>query len=138
MPSCDAQVPHAGGRDFESTNNHGHHDSIWFLYFVNAMQSSILSNLLPYATSEWETHSLLNVIYVVASAMSAAIYVPLSKILDVWGRAEGFAVMTTFATIGMIMMAASHNLPTFCAAYVRKSLILGPYGSSLQQGMVWR
>lgn len=82
------------------------------------MQSSILSNLLPYATSEWETHSLLNVIYVVASAMSAAIYVPLSKILDVWGRAEGFAVMTTFATIGMIMMAASHNLPTFCAAYV--------------------
>lgn len=83
------------------------------------MQSSILSNLLPYATSEWETHSLLNVIYVVASAMSAAVYVPLSKILDVWGRAEGFAVMTIFATIGMIMMAASHNLPTFCAAYVR-------------------
>ncbi|KAH8787946.1 major facilitator superfamily domain-containing protein [Diaporthe sp. PMI_573] len=92
--------------------------NIWFLYFVNAMQSSILSNLLPYATSEWEQHSLLNVIYVVASAMAAAIYVPLSKILDVWGRAEGFAVMTVFATIGMIMMAASHNLPTFCAAYV--------------------
>lgn len=82
------------------------------------MQSSILSNLLPYATSKWETHSLLNVIYVVANAMSAAVYVPLSKILDVWGRAEGFAVMTTFATIGMIMMAASQNLPTFCAAYV--------------------
>lgn len=82
------------------------------------MQSSILSNLLPYASSEWDNHSLLNVIYVVANAMSAAIYVPLSKILDVWGRAEGFAVMTLFATIGMIMMAASHNLPTFCAAYV--------------------
>ncbi|KKY39023.1 putative mfs siderophore iron [Diaporthe ampelina] len=99
--------------------------NIWFLYFVNAMQSSILSNLLPFATSEWETHSLLNVIYVVASAMSAAIYVPLSKILDVWGRAEGFAVMTTFATIGMIMMAASHNLPTFCAAYVFYSIGFG-------------
>ncbi|KAL1856308.1 hypothetical protein Daus18300_010793 [Diaporthe australafricana] len=99
--------------------------NIWFLYFVNAMQSSILSNLLPYATSAWETHSLLNVIYVVANAMTAAIYVPLSKILDVWGRAEGFAVMTTFATLGMIMMAASHNLPTFCAAYVFYSIGFG-------------
>lgn len=83
------------------------------------MQSSILSNLVPYAASEWETHSLVNVIYVVANAMSAAVYVPLSKIVDVWGRAEGFAFMTTVATIGMIMMAASHNLATFCAAYVR-------------------
>ncbi|KAJ0120633.1 hypothetical protein N8I77_005049 [Diaporthe amygdali] len=99
--------------------------NIWFLYFVNAMQSSILSNLLPYATSSWETHSLLNVIYVVASAMSAATYVPLSKVLDVWGRAEGFAVMTTFATLGMVMMAASHNLPTFCAAYVFYSIGFG-------------
>lgn len=92
--------------------------SIFLLYFVNAMQSTILSNLIPFATSAWETHSLLNVIYVVADAMSAAVYVPLSKILDVWGRAEGFAIMTVFATLGLILMAASENLPTFCAAYV--------------------
>lgn len=87
------------------------------------MQSSILSNLLPYATSAWESHSLLNVIYVVADAFAAAIYVPLAKIMDVWGRAEGFAIMTSFATLGLIMMAASHNLPTFCAAYVSISLL---------------
>ncbi|KAF3765443.1 putative MFS siderophore iron transporter [Cryphonectria parasitica EP155] len=92
--------------------------NIFLLYFVNAMQSTILGNLLPYATSAWDTHSLLNVIYVVADAMSAAIYVPLSKILDVWGRAEGFALMTVFATLGLILMAASENLATFCAAYV--------------------
>lgn len=94
-------------------------NSIWFLYLVNAFQSSILSSLLPFAVSEWETHSLLNVIYVVADAFAAAIYIPLAKILDVWGRAEGFAIMTVFATLGLVMMAASHNLATFCAAYVR-------------------
>ena len=82
------------------------------------MQSSILSNLLPYATSKWETHSLLNVIYVVANAMSAAVYVPLSKILDVWGRAEGYILMVGFATLGVILMATSRNLATFCAAQV--------------------
>lgn len=98
-------------------------NSIWLLYFVNAFQSSILYNLLPYVTSEFESHSLLNVIYIVANAMSAATYIPLSKILDVWGRAQGFLIMATFATLGLILMATCHNLPTFCAAYVRLSAL---------------
>ena len=93
--------------------------SIWLLYFVNAFQSSLFSNLLPFVTSDFESHSLLNVIYIVADAMTAAIYIPLSKVLDVWGRAEGFLVMSFSATLGLILMAVSHNLPTFCAAYVR-------------------
>ena len=38
--------------------------------------------------------------------------------LDVWGRAEGFLVMVCFATLGLILMAVSHNLATFCAAQV--------------------
>ncbi|GLA30902.1 siderophore iron transporter mirB [Aspergillus phoenicis ATCC 13157] len=92
--------------------------NIWLLYFVNAFQSSILYNLLPYVTSSWESHSLLNVIYVVADCMSAAVYIPLAKIMDVTGRAEGFLTMAVFATLGLILMATCHNLPTFCAAYV--------------------
>lgn len=93
--------------------------SIWLLYFVNAFQSSILSNLLPYATSDFESHSLLNVIFVVAASMSAATYIPLSKILDVFGRAEGFLFMAVLATLGLILMACSYGIATFCAAYVR-------------------
>lgn len=92
--------------------------SIWLLYFVNAFQSSILSNLLPYVTSDFETHSLLNTIYIVADSITAACYVPLSKILDVWGRAEGFLLMTVSATLGLVLMAVCRDLPTFCAAYV--------------------
>ncbi|KUI54749.1 Siderophore iron transporter mirB [Cytospora mali] len=99
--------------------------NIWLLYFVNAMQSSILSNLLPFVTSAFESHSLLNVIYIVADAMSAAMYVPLSKVMDVWGRAQGFAFMTFIATLGLILMAACNNLPTFCAAYVFYSIGFG-------------
>ncbi|RDW68739.1 uncharacterized protein DSM5745_08499 [Aspergillus mulundensis] len=92
--------------------------NIWALYFVNAFQSSIISNLLPYVTSDFEAHSLLTTIYVVADCFSAAVFIPLSKILDVWGRAEGFLFMTVCATLGMVIMAACHNLPTFCAGYV--------------------
>lgn len=108
--------------------------NIWLLYFVNAFQvrrsnsgsadlanaskSSILSNLLPYVTSDYDTHSLLNVIYIVADAMTAAVYIPLSKVLDVWGRAEGFLIMTVFATLGLVLMATCSGLAHFCAAYV--------------------
>ena len=92
--------------------------SIWFLYFVNAFQSSILSNLLPYVTSDFEGHSQLNLIYIVADSMSAAVFISLAKVMDVWGRAEGFAIMAGFATLGLIMMATCNGLATFCAAYV--------------------
>jgi hypothetical protein len=92
--------------------------SIWCLYLVKAFQDSILYSLVPFVTSEWESHSELNVIYIVADAMTAAMYIPLSKVLDLWGRPTGFLTMTCFAILGMVMMAACKNLETFCAAYV--------------------
>lgn len=91
---------------------------MFLLYFVNAMQSSILGSLAPFVTSAFETHSLLTVIYIVSNAMSAAVYIPLAKMMDVWGRAEGFLVMIAFATLGLILMATSNGLSTFCAAQV--------------------
>lgn len=50
--------------------------------------------------------------------MAAAVYIPTAKLLDLWGRAEGFAVMICFATLGLIIMAASKSLATYCAAQV--------------------
>lgn len=46
----------------------------------------------------------------------------MAKMLDVWGRAEGFLLMVGFSTLGMILMAVSNNLPTFCAAQVRHEI----------------
>ncbi|KAF4946068.1 hypothetical protein FGADI_11468 [Fusarium gaditjirri] len=89
---------------------------MWLIYLTNGFQSQINHTLVPYASSEWESHSLIPVIGIVASCMTSAVYIPLSKILDIWGRAEGFVLMVTFATVGMIMMATSHNLATYCAA----------------------
>jgi MFS family permease len=91
---------------------------MWFLYLTNAFQSSITSNLTPYVTSGFEEHSLITVISIVSNSMAAAVYIPTAKLLDLWGRAEGFATMVCFATLGLIMMAASNNLATYCAAQV--------------------
>lgn len=58
------------------------------------------------------------VIEIVSSAMTAAVYIPMAKLLDVWGRAEGFLLMVGSATLGIVLMATSNNLETYCAAQV--------------------
>ena len=93
-------------------------NSIWLIFLTNGFRLSILTSLTPYVTSDFQSHSLLTVIGIVSNAMTAATYIPMAKILDVWGRAEGFLLMIAFSTLGLILMAASKNLATFCAAQV--------------------
>jgi MFS family permease len=91
---------------------------MWMLYLTNAFQASITGNLTPYVTSGFNEHSLITVIYIVSNSMAAAVYIPAAKLLDLWGRAEGFLVMVSFATLGLILMAVCRSLYTFCAAQV--------------------
>ncbi|SPO02037.1 probable transporter (major facilitator superfamily) [Cephalotrichum gorgonifer] len=96
--------------------------NIWFIYLVNGLRLSILSGLTPYVTSDFESHSLLTVIGIVTEAMTSAVYIPMAKLLDLWGRAEGFLLMVVFSTLGVILMATSHNLAMFCASQVFYSI----------------
>lgn len=66
---------------------------MWSIYCVNAFQSQITSNLSPYITSDFESHSLLPIIEVVSSIMGAITYMPLAKALNLWGRPIGLVVM---------------------------------------------
>ncbi|KAL4792627.1 major facilitator superfamily domain-containing protein, partial [Aspergillus venezuelensis] len=91
---------------------------IWLVTLVNNMRSSVVASLTPYATSSFLGHSLLTVINVVAGSMAGAVYIPMAKALDLWGRAEGFLLMLGFCLIGLIILASSHNLPTYCAGQV--------------------
>lgn len=86
------------------------------LYMVNAMQSSITGVLSAYITSAWEEHSLLNVIPIVTECMGAASYMPQAKILNLWDRSTGLILMTTIATLGLILSAVCNTLATYCAA----------------------
>lgn len=96
--------------------------SMFLLYFVNAFQASITGNLTPFVLSGFEAHSLIPVIAVVSNVMSAATYLPLAKILDLWGRPLGFLSMAVIATVGLIMMAATNNVETYAAAQVLEAV----------------
>lgn len=96
-------------------------DRMWLLYFVNGFNQSITGNLAPYITSEFEAHSLVPLIQVVSSIMGAATYMPLAKILNLWDRSVGFALMAGFATLGLILAASCKGIGVYCASQVRES-----------------
>ncbi|GAB7365994.1 hypothetical protein MBLNU230_g7321t1 [Neophaeotheca triangularis] len=91
---------------------------IWLLTLVNNMRSVMVYSLSAYATSSFYGHSLLTVISVVSSALAGAVYIPMAKALDLWGRAEGFLLMLTFCLVGLVLLASSDNLPVYCAGEV--------------------
>lgn len=82
------------------------------------MKGVTISVLSPFATSDFSSSSLLTAVTIVASSLGSAVYIPMAKALDLWGRAEGFLLMLCFIVMGLIILAASHNLPTYCAGYV--------------------
>ncbi|CAG8055571.1 unnamed protein product [Penicillium salamii] len=98
---------------------------IWFLTLVNNMKSSMVYSLTAYATSSFAGHSLLTVVNIVSSAMAGAVYIPMAKALDLWGRAEGFLLMVGMSILGIVLLASSNNLPTYCAGEVFYSVGFG-------------
>lgn len=95
---------------------------MWFLYFTNALQSNSTANLSPYVVSVYEGHSLLTAIYIVSNIMSGCFYLPVAKILDIWGRPIGLAFTAGIATLGLILTATTTTLATYGAAQVFYSI----------------
>lgn len=104
------------GKDLLTANR------MWCLYLVNAFQSQITSNLSAYITSDFESHSLIPLIATVSSVMAAGTYMPVAKILNLWDRSTGFALMVLFAVLGLILSATCNGIATYCAAQVSHHL----------------
>ncbi|KAG9599284.1 MFS general substrate transporter, partial [Aureobasidium melanogenum] len=55
---------------------------------------------------------------IISSLISGLWKLPYAKILDVWGRPQGFALMVASTVLGFVMMAGCNNVTTYCAAQV--------------------
>ncbi|KAI0385614.1 MFS general substrate transporter [Hypomontagnella monticulosa] len=91
---------------------------IWIIYFVDSMQQGMGTLLNPYVTSAFQQHSLTAATGVMSGIIGGVSKLPLAKILDVWGRPQGFLVVVLLLTIGLVMMAACNNVETYAAAQV--------------------
>lgn len=85
---------------------------------MQAFASGITNTLTPYVTSSFSSHSLTALTTVIASLIAGLVKLPYAKLLDIWGRPQGFALMVASATLGLIMMAGCNDVKTYCAAQV--------------------
>ncbi|CAL8583700.1 hypothetical protein XPA_009320 [Xanthoria parietina] len=91
---------------------------IWLTYFVEGLLSGTTAALTPYVTSAFVQHSLTPTVAVLSSVIGGVTNLTLAKILDVFGRPQGYLVCIFIATAGLIMMAACDNVEAYAAAQV--------------------
>lgn len=90
----------------------------WIIYFVDSMQEGTTGLLISYVTSSFAKHSLTPTVGIMSSIIGGVSKLTLAKILDVFGRPQGYLLSIMLATLGMVMMAATNNVETFAAAQV--------------------
>ncbi|KAF2154527.1 hypothetical protein K461DRAFT_310975 [Myriangium duriaei CBS 260.36] len=91
---------------------------IWITYFVEGMLSGTQTALVPYVTSSFGEHSLTPVVGIVSTVIGGCANFTIAKILDVFGRPQGYLICTVIATIGLIMMATCRHIEAYAAAQV--------------------
>ncbi|KAJ4581240.1 hypothetical protein HRR81_000280 [Exophiala dermatitidis] len=91
---------------------------IWVITFTTGFQMQVMSPLLPYVYSEFQAHSPIPTASIVSSVVGAVLRLPVTKMLDVWGRVLGYGLALLILTLGIIMMAVCDNVVTYCAASV--------------------
>ncbi|MDI1486015.1 MAG: hypothetical protein OHK93_004204 [Ramalina farinacea] len=91
---------------------------IWLTYFVEGMLSGTQAALNPYVTSAFAQHSLTPTVSILSSVIGGVTNLTLAKILDVFGRPQGYLFSMLLATMGLIMMAACNNVEAYAAAQV--------------------
>lgn len=75
-------------------------DRIFLVFYVNSLQQQISGNLTVYVTSAFAGHPLTATTSVMSSIIGAVAKLPTAKIIDIWGRTEGYVLMIIIATLG--------------------------------------
>lgn len=78
---------------------------------------SVQSNLVPYVTSAFAEHGLLATTSIVATILGGVCNLTIAKIIDIWGRCEGFVGTVVLAVVGVIMKATCKNVEMYAAAH---------------------
>ncbi|KAG6017249.1 hypothetical protein E4U43_001925 [Claviceps pusilla] len=91
---------------------------IWLIYFVDSLQQATTGNLTPYVTSAFRQHSLTPTVNIMSNIIGGVFKLTLAKVLDVFGRPQGYLLSIILTTLGLVMMAVCRNVETYAAAQV--------------------
>jgi MFS family permease len=90
---------------------------LYLVSFVDNLLVSVQSSLNPYITSTFGRHGLLAAVSIVPSILGGTAQLTLAKIIDLWGRIEGFLFMLTIVIVGCVVKATSQDIQTYIAAH---------------------
>ncbi|KAM5432754.1 hypothetical protein MferCBS31731_007378 [Microsporum ferrugineum] len=91
---------------------------VWLTYFVEGMLVATTGILAPYVTSAFASHALTPTVGILSSVIGGVTNLTLAKVLDVFGRPQGYFICVVFATVGLVMIATCRNVQTYAAAQV--------------------
>lgn len=91
---------------------------IWVCFFMLAFQSAIGSVLMQYAYADFVSAPEIATAGILATVIGGVLKLPIAKILNLWGRAEGFVVFVIIYLLGIIIIASSNGPNSYAAGYV--------------------
>ncbi|KAE8381788.1 major facilitator superfamily domain-containing protein [Aspergillus bertholletiae] len=91
---------------------------IWVCFFMLAFHSSLGGNVLANAYANFKTAPEISTAAILATIIGGVMKLPIAKILNVWGRAEGMVVFTGVFLLGNIVLASCKGPNGYAAGYV--------------------
>ncbi|KKY14248.1 putative siderophore iron transporter [Diplodia seriata] len=108
----------AGVKEVEAITQTWTRKAILMVFFMDSLEQQISNSLLPYVYSDFKAHSLVTTASIMSSIIGAVVKLPIAKMIDIWGRPQGYVAMIITATIGLILLAVCKNVETYAAAQV--------------------
>lgn len=83
-----------------------------------AFQSAIGSNVINNAYSGFINAPQIGTAYILANIIGGVLKLPIAKMLNIWGRTEGFLVFVGVYVLGIIVIASCTGPNGYAAGYV--------------------
>lgn len=84
----------------ESTPHDADSCRIFVVFYASSLQQQINGNLSIYVTSSFAEHPLTATTSIVSSIVGAVAKLPIARVIDTWGRTEGYVAMIVLSTLG--------------------------------------
>ncbi|GMG18918.1 unnamed protein product [Ambrosiozyma monospora] len=90
---------------------------IWVCFFMLNFHATLISNVIYYAYNTFAQAPQVNTANILATIVGGVINVPVAKLTNVWGRAEGLAIFLIIYMIGIIVNASCTGPSGYAAGY---------------------
>lgn len=91
---------------------------IWVSYFMLALEQGTTTQLNAAAYADFATAPEITTALILATIIGGVLKLPIAKMLNLWGRAEGFVVFVGVYLLGMIVLASSNGPHSYATGYV--------------------